>query len=96
MGFNGMFSDPHCRYTRPTGGYDFNQIGGHGFQWDVLRFLLWVYRAYMWIFFQSSWWTWVSMGCSQILAVDIQGLLVDLGLIRFVDMGFNGMFSDPH
>ena len=36
------------------------------------------------------------MGCSQILAVDIQGLLVDLGLIRFVDMGFNGMFSDPH
>ena len=44
-----------------------NQIGGHGFQWDVLR---------------SSQGTWV--------------LQVGLVLIRLVDMGFNGMFSDPH
>ena len=26
-----MFSDPHSRYTGPTGGAGFNQIGGHGF-----------------------------------------------------------------
>ena len=26
-----MFSDPHCRYTGPTGGDGFNQIGEHGF-----------------------------------------------------------------
>ena len=35
------------------------------------------------------------MGCSDILSVDTQGLLVDLVLIRLVDMGFNRMFSDP-
>ena len=28
MNFNGILSDPHSRYTRPTGGSDFNQIGG--------------------------------------------------------------------
>ena len=37
MGFSGLFSDPHCRYLGPTCGFGFNQIGGHGFQWDVLR-----------------------------------------------------------
>ena len=37
MGFNGMFSNPHCRYTRPTYGYSFNQIGGHEVQWDILK-----------------------------------------------------------
>ena len=31
MGFNGLFSDPHCRYTEPKDGYDINQTGGHGF-----------------------------------------------------------------
>ena len=31
MGSNGMFSDPHSRYTGPTGGACFNQIGGHEF-----------------------------------------------------------------
>ena len=32
MGFNGMFSYPHCRYTGTIGGPVFNnQIGGHGF-----------------------------------------------------------------
>ena len=31
MGSKGMFSDPRCRYTGPTGGAGFNQIGGHGF-----------------------------------------------------------------
>ena len=28
MSFHGMFSDRHCRYAGPTGGSDFNQIGG--------------------------------------------------------------------
>ena len=37
MGFSWMFSDPHCRYTGPIGGSDFNQIDGHGFQLDALR-----------------------------------------------------------
>ena len=37
MGFNVMFSDPHCRYTGSTGGSGYNLIGGHGFQCDVLR-----------------------------------------------------------
>ena len=36
------------------------------------------------------------MRCSQILTIDIQCLQVDLMLIRLVDMGFSGMFSDPH
>ena len=36
------------------------------------------------------------MGCSQILTVCIQDLQVDLVLIRLVDRGFNGMFSNPH
>ena len=36
-GFNGMFSDPHCSYTLPIGGFGFNQIDGYGFQLDVLR-----------------------------------------------------------
>ena len=36
-GFNGMFSNPHCMYTGSTGGSGFNQIGGQGFQWDVLK-----------------------------------------------------------
>ena len=35
------------------------------------------------------------MGCSDILSVDTQGLLVDLVLIRLMDNAFNGMFSDP-
>ena len=47
MAFSGMFSDPHCRYTGPTCESGFNQIGGHGFQWVVLRSSLQVYRAYM-------------------------------------------------
>ena len=37
MGFNGMFSDPFCRYTGLTSESVFNQIGGQGFQWDILR-----------------------------------------------------------
>ena len=37
MCFNRMFSDDHCRNIGPTGGYSFNQIGGHVFQQDVLR-----------------------------------------------------------
>ena len=37
MGFNRMFSDPHCRYTEPIGGSGVNKIGRHGFQLDVLR-----------------------------------------------------------
>ena len=40
MSFNGMFSDPHFRYTGPEGGSGFNQIGGHELQCDVLRSLL--------------------------------------------------------
>ena len=36
------------------------------------------------------------MGCSQILTVGTQGLQVNLVLIRLVDMGFNGMFSDSY
>ena len=41
-------------------------------------------------------WTQFSMGCSQIHTVGIQRLQLDLILIRLEDMGFNGMFSDPH
>ena len=67
IGYSGMFSDPHCMYTRLTSGFDFNQIGGH---WLV--------------------------GCSLIITVGIQGLQVDLVLIRLVDIGYSGMFSDPH
>ena len=37
ISINMMFSDPLCRYTGPKGGSGFNQIGGHGFQQDVLR-----------------------------------------------------------
>ena len=37
MGFNGIFSDPYCRYTGTTSRFGFNQIGGWEFQWDVLR-----------------------------------------------------------
>ena len=37
MSFSVMFSDPHCRYTMPSGRSHVDQIGGHGFQWDVLR-----------------------------------------------------------
>ena len=37
IGFNRMFSDPHCRYTGPISGSDVNTIGRHGFQMDVLR-----------------------------------------------------------
>ena len=33
---------------------------------------------------------------SQILTIGIQGPQVDVMLIRLVDMGFSGMFSDPH
>ena len=51
MGFSRMFSDPHCRYTEPSGGSHVDQIGGHGFQWVVLRSSLQVFRAYMWIRF---------------------------------------------
>ena len=46
--------------------------------------------------FYTDWWTWISVGCSQILTVYIQGLQVDLVLYRLVDMDFSGMFSDPH
>ena len=39
IGFNTMFSDPHCRYVQPSGGFvlirlvdiGFNQIGRHWF-----------------------------------------------------------------
>ena len=34
------------------------------------------------------------MGCSQILTIGIQGLEVDLSLIRLVDVCVNGMFSN--
>ena len=44
--FNGMFSDLHCIYTGLTEEPAFNQIGEHGFQWDVLRSSLYIYRAY--------------------------------------------------
>ena len=40
MSFNVMFSDLYCRYSGPTCGFGFNQIGGHELQWDVLRSLL--------------------------------------------------------
>ena len=30
-------SQIRTRYMGPTGGSGSNQIGGHGFQWDVLR-----------------------------------------------------------
>ena len=36
------------------------------------------------------------MRYSQILTVGLQTLHVDLVLIRLLDMGFNGMLSDPH
>ena len=36
------------------------------------------------------------MGGSKIFTVYIQGLQKYLLLIRLIDMGFNGMFSDPH
>ena len=36
MDFNRMFPEPHCRHSEPLGGPVFKQIGGHGFQWDVL------------------------------------------------------------
>ena len=36
-GFNGMFSDTNCGYTGAIGEPVFKQIGGHHFQWDVLR-----------------------------------------------------------
>ena len=42
MGFNGMFSDTHCRYKGLTEEPAFNQIGEHGFQWDVLRSSLYI------------------------------------------------------
>ena len=32
----GVFCDPHCRYAGLIGGFGFNQIGGHEFQWGVL------------------------------------------------------------
>ena len=35
------------------------------------------------------------MRYSQILTVVLHTLYVDLVLIRFLDMGFNGMLSDP-
>ena len=31
MSFSEMFSDPHYRYTMPSGGSHVDQIGGHGF-----------------------------------------------------------------
>ena len=37
MSFNVMLPDPHCKYTRPTGGSDFNQSDRHEFQCDVTR-----------------------------------------------------------
>ena len=53
MGFSGMFSDPHFSNIRPTYGAGFNQYGEHGFQWDVLRSSLDIYRAYRWIKFNQ-------------------------------------------
>ena len=32
MGYNEIFSDPHCSYILPTGGSGVNHIGGHAFQ----------------------------------------------------------------
>ena len=46
MGFSWMFSDAHCMYTGPISGSDFNHIDGHGFQLDVLRCSLYIYRTY--------------------------------------------------
>ena len=46
MGFNGMFSDLHCIYTGLTEEPSFNQTCEHGFQWEVLRSSLYIYRAY--------------------------------------------------
>ena len=36
------------------------------------------------------------MGCSQILTLCLQDLQVDFVLIRLVDIGFSGMFSDTY
>ena len=36
------------------------------------------------------------MQCSQILTTCLEGLHVDLILIKQVDIGFKGMFSDSH
>ena len=46
----------------PVGGSGFNQIGRHGFQWDVLKSSLKICEAYRWIWFNSEWWTLVSKG----------------------------------
>ena len=40
MSFQGMFSDPHCRYAGPTGGSGFNQIGGHEFPGGCSQILI--------------------------------------------------------
>ena len=37
MSFDGVFSNPHCRYIGPTSGASFNQIGAHEFQCSVLK-----------------------------------------------------------
>ena len=36
MGYNRIVSDPHSRYTGSSSGFGINQIGGHGFQQDVI------------------------------------------------------------
>ena len=38
----------------------------------------------------------VLRGCSEILSIGIQSLLVEMILIRSVDIGFNRVFSYPH
>ena len=35
MNFKMVFSDLHCRYSRPIGGYGFNQVGGQESQRSV-------------------------------------------------------------
>ena len=42
----------------------------------------------------TRWWTWVSIGCSQILTVGIQST-GGSGFTKMVDMGFKRKFSYP-
>ena len=96
-GFNGMFSNPPCRYTRLRGESDFNKIGGHEFQWDVLKSSLYVYRAYRWTMSQQ-----VDLVLLRLVDMRFNGMFSNhhyvyrAFLIRLVAMSFNRMFSNPH
>ena len=91
LSFNGVFLDPHCRYTQPTGGSSFNQTGGHEFEWGVLRYGLQVDLVLIKL---------VDMSINGVFSYShcryTQGLQVDLVLIKLVDMSFNGVFLDSH